>query len=115
MIIDRYLEKKIFPTDCGEANTCFHVLFLYSIWGIRLQINITNMGNKNAANACQPCVKCNSHGFTWYLSAFFGSKTYIRKKIKGITPDPIRLNQKEALLLVLINSDLVDIIKLIGW
>jgi hypothetical protein len=75
---------------------------------------MTNIGNKNAANACQPCVKCNSHGFTWNLSEFFGSKTYIRKKIRGITADPIKLNQKEALRLVLINSALVDIIKLMG-
>ena len=113
IIMDRYLEKKIFPTDCGEANTCFHVLFLYSIWGIRLQIRITNIGNKNAAKACHPCVKCNSHGLTWNLSEFFGSTTYIRKKMRGITADPIKLNQNEALRFVLINSALVDIIKLI--
>src|SRR5688572_11438234 len=54
MSIDRYLEKKILPTDCGEAKTCFQVLFLNSIWGIRLQINITNIGNRKAAKACQP-------------------------------------------------------------
>jgi hypothetical protein len=104
----------MFPIDWGEAKTCFHVLFLYSSWGIRLQIKITNIGSKKAAKACQPCVKCNSHGLSWNLSEFLGSMTYIRKKIRGITADPIKLNQNEALRFVLINSAFVDIIKLIS-
>jgi hypothetical protein len=57
MSIVRYFEKKTLPMDCGDANTCFQALFLNSICGIKLQIRIINMGNKNALKTCHPCEK----------------------------------------------------------
>jgi hypothetical protein len=62
MWIVKNLEKKILPSDWGDANTCFHALFLYSIWGIRLQIRMMNIGNKKEEKACQPCPKWIAHG-----------------------------------------------------
>ena len=55
--IVKNFEKNIEPNDCGDANTCFQVLFLYSICGIKLQTRMINMGNKNAAKDCHPLKK----------------------------------------------------------
>jgi hypothetical protein len=57
IIITKNLEKKIFANVCGDANTCFQVLFLNSICGIRLQISIMNIGSRKDEKACHPIPK----------------------------------------------------------
>src|SRR6218665_71764 len=63
-MMEIYFEKKILPVDNGDAKTCFHVLFLYSICGIKLQVSITNIGNKKTEKLCHPSMKCVRHGST---------------------------------------------------
>src|ERR1041385_6739713 len=89
--IVEYLEKKIFPIDCGEAKTCFHVLFLYSICTIMLQTIITNNGNKKAENAChavpkRPCHGCDAK--SGFLKNSFEFRIITNVKMKGINPAP---------------------------
>src|SRR6478735_3145794 len=110
----RNLEKKMVAVDCGAANTCFQVLFLNSICGMRLQIRMMYMGNKKTLSACQPHIKCTFHGacFNWLIEPS-GLKKYTRKNSVGIKPAPSTVSHTEAVRLVFNTSARVAITKLI--
>jgi hypothetical protein len=115
MIINKiveYFEKKIFPMDCGEAKTCFHVLFLYSICTIMLQTIITHSGNKKIKNDCHAIPKRACHGFeakSGSLRNSFGFRIITNVKMAGINPAPRMHIHKAALRFAFIISVLNDI------
>ncbi len=109
------LGEENITTVCGEANTCFQVLFLNSIWGIKVEMSIMYMGKRSPAKICHAIKNILFHGSAARLfTASPGSIVRLRKTMVGINAAPARLSQKEAVLFVFSNSACVDTIKLIS-
>ena len=109
------MEKNISGMVWGDANTCFHELFLYSIWVIKLQVRIINIGRRKTDNACHPWIKCRVHGLSFNATVkWSGLKEYINRNMKGRKAAPNTLSQKAELRLALMLSACMDISKLTG-
>jgi hypothetical protein len=109
-------EKKIFASDWGDANTCFHALFLTSICGSKVEMSIIYIGKANALKNSQPRRNIFFHGSVEkpFSASSPGLKAKMQKNMTGTNAAPRILNQKDDVRFIFKISACVDIIKLIG-
>ena len=75
----RNLARKIFTMVLGEAKTCFHVLFLYSIWASRVHKRKMNIGK---TRMLKKTITFPDQGIEGILPVFLRNttKTYIKEE-----------------------------------
>jgi hypothetical protein len=74
---------------CGDANICFHVLFLYSICGSSVQISITNNGKSAVLFIPDSILKRAFSGSFSDASISFSSIKTFDRNMTGPTAAPI--------------------------